>query len=71
MTTAQLRFEHKADREFPCRLGILSMIICLATGISSIFTTHPTRIIFCALAMYVFRVLLRSWVDTAVQEIPC
>ncbi|KAH7013470.1 hypothetical protein EDB80DRAFT_863428 [Ilyonectria destructans] len=32
-------------------LGILSMIVCLATGISSIFTTHPTRIIFCALAI--------------------
>ncbi|KAF7546758.1 hypothetical protein G7Z17_g8197 [Cylindrodendrum hubeiense] len=32
-------------------LGILSMIICLATGISSIFTLKPVRIIFCALAI--------------------
>ncbi|KAF4124377.1 hypothetical protein GMORB2_5043 [Geosmithia morbida] len=31
--------------------GILSMIICLATGIASIFTTHPLLIIFCALAI--------------------
>ncbi|KAK7418565.1 Golgi apparatus membrane protein tvp18 [Neonectria punicea] len=32
-------------------LGILSMIICLATGISSIFSLKVTRIIFCALAI--------------------
>ncbi|KPM37492.1 hypothetical protein AK830_g9087 [Neonectria ditissima] len=32
-------------------LGILSMIICLATGISSIFSLKPVRIIFCALAI--------------------
>ncbi|KAH6900727.1 hypothetical protein B0T10DRAFT_35900 [Thelonectria olida] len=32
-------------------LGILSMIICLATGISTIFTFHPIRIIFCAFAI--------------------
>ncbi|KAI5467741.1 hypothetical protein BGZ63DRAFT_345184 [Mariannaea sp. PMI_226] len=32
-------------------LGILSMIICLATGISTIFTFVPLRIIFCVLAI--------------------
>ncbi|RCI10197.1 hypothetical protein L249_8479, partial [Ophiocordyceps polyrhachis-furcata BCC 54312] len=32
-------------------LGILSMIICLATGISTIFTFSITLIIFCAFAI--------------------
>ncbi|PNY25448.1 Golgi apparatus membrane protein TVP18 [Tolypocladium capitatum] len=32
-------------------LGILSMIICLATGISTIFTFNVILIIFCALAL--------------------
>ncbi|GJN73538.1 golgi apparatus membrane protein tvp18 [Purpureocillium lilacinum] len=32
-------------------LGILSMIICLATGISTIFTFHIGLIIFCAFAI--------------------
>lgn len=32
-------------------LGVLSMILCLATGISSIFSLKPVRIIFCALAI--------------------
>ncbi|KAH7151863.1 hypothetical protein B0J13DRAFT_619474 [Dactylonectria estremocensis] len=32
-------------------LGILSMIICLATGISSIFSFNAVRIVFCALAI--------------------
>ncbi|POR34454.1 Golgi apparatus membrane protein TVP18 [Tolypocladium paradoxum] len=32
-------------------LGILSMIICLATGISTIFTFNVILIIFCALAI--------------------
>lgn len=33
------------------RLGVLSMILCLALGIANIFTIHPLKIIFCALAM--------------------
>ncbi|KAI9151820.1 golgi family apparatus membrane protein tvp18 [Paramyrothecium foliicola] len=32
-------------------LGILSMIICLATGISSLFTIHVLQIVFAALAI--------------------
>ncbi|GAB0137938.1 Golgi apparatus membrane protein tvp18 [Epichloe bromicola] len=31
--------------------GILSMIICLATGISTIFTFVPLLIVFCAIAI--------------------
>jgi hypothetical protein len=34
-----------------CRLGILSMIICLAVGIANIFSFNVVRIIFCAFAM--------------------
>lgn len=33
------------------RLGILSMIICLAVGIANIFTFHVVTIIFCAFSM--------------------
>ncbi|EJP65554.1 hypothetical protein NHJ13051_000618 [Beauveria bassiana] len=32
-------------------LGILSMILCVALGIANIFTIHPLKIIFCALAL--------------------
>lgn len=37
----------------PNRLGILSMILCLALGISNVITgiVHPTLLIFAAIAM--------------------
>ncbi|KAH7161397.1 hypothetical protein EDB81DRAFT_344252 [Dactylonectria macrodidyma] len=51
MTTMQLRFDNRLTWEYPYRFGILSMIICLATGISTIFSFHAVRIVFCALAI--------------------
>jgi hypothetical protein len=32
-------------------LGIISMIVCFATGIGNIFLLHPLIIVFCALAI--------------------
>jgi Uncharacterized conserved protein CG6151-P len=39
-----------------CRLGVLSMILCLALGIANIFTFNIVIIVFCALCLYVSQI---------------